>query len=135
MAKPEQLVGASTPDGLAEALVSFFDRAPAEEVEVRQPDGSVTVQCMATWPPVPVDFACAHGLTASELHGFAVAKLPDGQPVYARLAAAYVEAQRVQARRLREGADAGWYDAAWIAPLIAACRWRPVPALNAGREV
>jgi hypothetical protein len=135
MTRPERLDAPASPDDLADALVSFFDRPPAEAVEVRQPDGSVVVQRMAAAPPLPADFACAHGLTASDLHDFAAATLPDGRPVYPRLTAAYAEAQRAQARRLREGADAGLYVGAWIAPLIAACRWRPVPALTAGREV
>jgi hypothetical protein len=127
MAKPEQPAAASTPDDLADALVSFFNRPPAEAVEVRQPDGSVVVQRMAAAPPLPADFARAHGITADELHDFAVATLPDGRPAYPRFAAAYAEAQLVQTRRLREGADAGWYVECWIAPLVAACGWRPQP--------
>jgi len=134
MAKPEQLAAASTPDDMADALVGFFDRPPFEDIEVPQPDGSVVVQRMAAWPPVPADFAHVHGITAGDLHDFAVAALPDGRPVYPRLAAAYAGAQRAQARRLREGAAGGWYVAAWIAPLIAACGWRPQPALEAAQE-
>ena len=72
MMRPDQPAAVSSPDDLADALVSFFDRPPFEDVEVRQPDGSATVQRMAAWPPVPADFARVHGITAGDLHDFAV---------------------------------------------------------------
>lgn len=128
MTQPEPLAGLASPDDLAEALVRHFDVAPFEDVEVQQPGGGVEVQRFAARPPTPLGFATLHGLTTADLHDWGTATLSSGQPVYPRLARAYRRAQRVQARRIREGAEAGLYVRAAIPMFLAACRWRQQPA-------
>lgn len=132
--RPECHAGIASPDDLAEALVRYFDVAPFEDVKVAQPGGGVEVQRFAASPPMPADFAEAHGFTAADLHDWATATLPGGQPAYPRLARAYVKAQRVQARRIRQGVKGGWYARACVGMFLAACRWRPMPAPVAARS-
>lgn len=133
MTRPDSPPVAASPDDLADALVRHFDVPPFEDVEVPQPGGSVEVQRFAARPPTPLSFASLHGLRTSDLHDMATATLPCGQPAYPKLARAYRKAQRVQARRIREGVAAGWYIRAAIPMFLAACRWRPQPAAARAR--
>lgn len=128
MQRPDALHATASPDDLADELVRFFDRLPFDLVEVPQPGGGVEVQRLPANPPTPLAFATLHGLRTADLHDLATATLASGKPAYPRLARAYRRAQRVQARRIREGAEAGLYVRAAIPMFLAACRWRPQPA-------
>lgn len=131
--RPDTLQAGASPEDLAEALVRHFDQAPFEDVHVKQPDGTVQVERLASNPPMPSDFAAVHGFTTNDLHTWATATLPDGQLAYPRLAKAYIEAQRVQARRIRQGLAGGWYVQACVGMFLAACGWRQQPARHAKR--
>lgn len=119
-----------TPDGLASALVQHFDRQPFDDIEVQQPCGGVKVQRMAAAPATLLGFADAIGFEKADVHAWATAVDGDGQPAYPAFAAAYREAQRVQARRIQEGIALGLYVDAAVPLLMRECAWQPQPALN-----
>lgn len=133
MTRPDTLPAAASPDDLADALVRHFDVPPFEDIQVRQPDGTVQVERVASNPPMPSDFAAAHGFTTHDLHAWGTATLPDGSPTYPRLAQAYIKAQQVQARRIRQGVAGGWYVKACVGMFLAVCGWRPQPAAARAR--